>query len=161
MTKSTSSPGIVRPPTLRPRLLFEALSEMMAYNDWPYRAPLLELRSQGDEKGVFRLYGANHPDTIREVAERKLDISMLNPAALLTMAHRGVGPFEKPLPVAVITVMPHYDQLGFAAAQRAGITSLEAPALPLWNRSGRSSVRCECPPEVHATHRPAFWSTWC
>jgi hypothetical protein len=123
MTKGSST--IILPPTLRPRLLFEVASEMMGYADWPYREPRVELRSQGDEREVFRLYGANHPDTIQEVADGKLHISMLNPAALLTIAHRGAWPFGRPMPVALITMFPHYDQLGFAVTQRSGISSLD------------------------------------
>ena len=46
--------------------------------------------------GRFSFYGANHPDVIEEVHARRVDVSILNPAALLTMAHRGTGAFEQP-----------------------------------------------------------------
>jgi TRAP-type uncharacterized transport system substrate-binding protein len=115
----------ITPDTIRPRLVFEVASEMMGASDWPYREARVELSSQGDESGIFRLYGANHPDSIQEVADRKLDIGILNPAAILTMAYRGVGAFTQPLPVATIAVLPHYDQLGFAVTRASGITSLD------------------------------------
>ncbi len=125
MTTNNRSQPPVTPDTIRPRLVFEVASEMMGATAWPYREARVELRSQGDESGVFRLYGANHPDSIQEVAERKLDIGILNPAAILTMAYRGVGAFRQPLPVATIAVLPHYDQLGFAVTHASGITSLD------------------------------------
>ncbi|MFC1868847.1 TAXI family TRAP transporter solute-binding subunit [Thermodesulfobacteriota bacterium] len=125
MTMSNVNFPLVLPDTIRPRLVFEVASEMMGSSRWPYCEPRLELRSQRDEPEVFRFYGACHPDTIREVAERKLDISMVNPEVLLKMAYRGTGPFDRPHPLATIAVIPHYDQLGFAVTQQSGITSLE------------------------------------
>ena len=98
---------------------------MMGANDWPYREARVELRSQSGEPGIFRLYGANHPDSLQEMAEGRLDISILNPSALLTMAYRGSGPFEKPIQVATLAVLPHYDQLGFAVTEKSGLRSLD------------------------------------
>jgi len=98
---------------------------MMGSNDWPYREARVELRSQSGEAGVFRLYGANHPDSLQEMAEGRLDIAILNPSALLTMAYRGSGAFKKPIPVATLAVIPHYDQLGFAVTEESGLRSLD------------------------------------
>lgn len=111
--------------TIRPRLLMEVLSEMVGAADWPFRQPRVELRSQGDEPEVFRLFGTAHPGTIGEVVRGELDIAMLNPSALLTMAHGGIGAYDAPQPVRAITVIPSYDQLGFAVAERTGLTSLD------------------------------------
>jgi TRAP-type uncharacterized transport system substrate-binding protein len=113
------------PLTIRPRLFFEAASEMMGSNDWPYQDARMELRSRGGEAGVFHLYGANHPDSLQEMAEGKLDIAILNPSVLLTMAYRGSGAFQKPIPVATLAVIPHYDQLGFAVTEASGLHSLD------------------------------------
>lgn len=43
---------------------------------------------------------------------------------MLNMARLGTGPFASPLNLAVIAVLPHYDQLAFAVADRLGFTSL-------------------------------------
>jgi TRAP-type uncharacterized transport system substrate-binding protein len=110
---------------VRPLLMFQVASHLVGASEWPYRATYLEFRSDRDEAGSFRFFCNAHPNTIREVAERKLDISMVNPAALLKMAYRGIGPFDRAHPVAVIAVLPHYDQLGFAVSQKSGITSLD------------------------------------
>ena len=124
MSKNEHQPVITSPFTIRSRLFLEVASEMMGASDWPYREVSMELRSQTDEPGTFRLYGANHPNSLQEMAEGRLDISTLNPAALLTMAYRGSGAFEKPIPVATIAVLPHYDQLGFAVTEKSGLRSL-------------------------------------
>jgi TRAP-type uncharacterized transport system substrate-binding protein len=52
------------------------------------------------------------------------DVSIFNPSAFLTMAVRGTGPFPKPLPLRTVAVMPSWDRMGFAIAERAGVGSL-------------------------------------
>jgi TRAP-type uncharacterized transport system substrate-binding protein len=59
------------------------------------------------------------------VHARRVDISTLNPAAMLTMARQGTGAFDSPKEVATIAVFPHDDRLGFAVAERLGFTSLD------------------------------------
>ncbi len=119
------SPGIgqVDPPSIRAKLMLETLSHMMTEANWPYRVAAVEVSSQGDEVGSFRLFGANQPQSITDVFERRTDISIMNPAAILSMAHKGLGLFSEPMQVALIAVMPHYDQLGFAVTQASGLTS--------------------------------------
>ena len=116
--------GPVDPFSIRSMLMLEVASFMMTEWDWPYRHVTIDIKSQGDELGAFRLFGANRPDSIREVFERKVDISILNPAAILSMAYRGVGLFSEPMQVALIAVMPHYDQLAFAVRDSSGLMSL-------------------------------------
>src|SRR5271154_6574840 len=117
--------GPVDPLNIRSKLMLETVSHMMTDWDWPYREATIDLKSQGDELGTFRLFGANHPSSIQGVFERKVDIPIMNPSLLLSMAHRGVGLFSKPMQVALIAVMPHYDQLGFAVTTKSGLTSLD------------------------------------
>lgn len=119
------SPAPIDPLSIRAKLMLETSSYMMSESDWPYRQTTVELRSQGDEEGVFRLFGANHPDSVRRVFERNLDVAILNPSAILSMAHRGVGLFSEPMEVALIAVIPHFDQLGFAVSKASGLTSLD------------------------------------
>ena len=114
----------VDPTNLRPILFLEAAREIMLAEDWSYRAVSVVMESHTGP-GRFSFYGANHPDVIEEVHARRVDISTLNPAALLTMAHRGTGAFDSPREVATIAVLPHDDQLGFAVTDRLGFTSLD------------------------------------
>ena len=105
--------------------MLETASFMITEWDWPYRETTISLRSQGDEEGCFRLFGANNPDSIGQVFRRELDISIMNPGVILSMAHRGTGLFSEPMQVALIAVIPHYDQLGFAVTRASGLTSLD------------------------------------
>jgi hypothetical protein len=53
---------------------------------------------------------------------RRIDISILNPAAMLTMVHRGTGAFTSPKEVATIAVLPHDDRLGFVVLRAYGFS---------------------------------------
>jgi hypothetical protein len=114
----------IDPSNLRPLLMLDVAHQMMLQPDWPYRAATVVLESHAGEAGRFSFYGANHPQALRDVHDRRVDVSILNPAALLTMAHRGVGVFTESLDVATIAVLPHDDRLGFAVADRLGFSSL-------------------------------------
>ena len=113
----------VDPTNLRPMLFLDVAREMMLGNDWSHRAASVVMESHTGP-GKFTFYGANHPDVVDEVHAGLVDVSILNPAAMLTMAHRGTGAFDAKRNVAAIAVLPHYDQLGFAVATRLGFTSL-------------------------------------
>ena len=113
----------VDPTNLRPMLFLDVAREMMLGNDWSHRAVTVVMESHTGP-GKFTFYGANHPDVVDEVHAGLVDVSILNPVAMLTMAHRGTGAFDAKRNVAAIAVLPHYDQLGFAVATRLGFTSL-------------------------------------
>ena len=114
----------VDPTNLRPMLFLDAAHEIMLSPDWSHRAVSVVMESHTGP-GRFSFYGANHPDTIDRVHGRQVDVSILNPAAMLTMAHRGVGIYDSPRDVATIAVLPHDDRLGFAVADRLGFASLD------------------------------------
>jgi hypothetical protein len=113
----------VDPTNLRPLLFLDVAREMMLNPDWSHRAVSVVMESHTGP-GRFSFYGANHQDVIEDAHARRIDVSTLNPAALLTMAHRGVGAFGSPREVATIAVLPHDDRLGFAVSDRLGFTSL-------------------------------------
>jgi hypothetical protein len=113
----------VDPTNLRPMLFLEAARDMMLNEDWPFRAVSVVMEDHGGP-GRFAFYGANHPDAVEEVHAGRVDISTLNPAAMLTMAYRGTGAFTSPKDVATIAVLPHDDRLGFAVADRLGFAHL-------------------------------------
>src|SRR5689334_4112532 len=99
----------VDPTNLRPMLFLDVARQIMLSEDWPFRAVTVVMQShQGP--GRFAFYGANHPDAIDDVHARRVDVSTLNPAAMLTMAHRGTGAFDSPRDVATIAVLPHDDR---------------------------------------------------
>ena len=113
----------VDPTNLRPMLFLDVARQMMLSPDWSHRAVTVVMESHGGP-GRFAFYGANHPGTIEDVHARRVDVSTVNPAAMLTMAYRGVGVFTSPMNVATIAVLPHDDRLGFAVASRLGFSSL-------------------------------------
>jgi hypothetical protein len=69
-------------------------------------------------------FATGTPDLAFAVARREIDLAAINPAAYLSMAYRGTGPFSAPLPVRAIGVMPSWDRMAFAVAERCGIRSL-------------------------------------
>jgi TRAP-type uncharacterized transport system substrate-binding protein len=83
--------------------------------------------------------------TFREiiaVANGKYSMVWVNPSVLLTMAHRGKGPFRKRLPLNAIAVFPSWDVMGFAVHESTGITSIAQIAkekIPLRVSTGRIS----------------------
>lgn len=68
--------------------------------------------------------GSEGPEILEAVGRGELDLATINPSALLTMAYLGTGPFLKPLPLRVLAVMPSFDMMGFALADRTDLSSL-------------------------------------
>ncbi|MGH8515254.1 MAG: hypothetical protein ACREV8_15200, partial [Gammaproteobacteria bacterium] len=77
-----------------------------------------------DRKGIRLAFTTGGFGAIRAVAEGKFSLAWVNPSVLLTMAHRGKGPFRKRLPVRALAVFPSYDVMGFAVRESTGITSI-------------------------------------
>jgi len=87
------------------------------------------------------------------VQARRIDISILNPAAMLTMAHRGTGAFTSPKEVATIAVLPHDDRWG--SRWRTGSGSAG------WPTSPPPRTRCGSPSAARSTRARRSWWTWC
>jgi TRAP-type uncharacterized transport system substrate-binding protein len=111
------------PATMRARLMLEVASELAALRTWPHRQPRIQMRAQGAEEWGVTLFGSDSPNAVHEVARGDVTFAIVNPSAVLALAIRGRGPYKEPVPVRGITVLPQYDQLGFAVHERTGITS--------------------------------------
>jgi len=121
----TSDPQPFSVSSLRPKLMFETAAEMVGRSDWPYRNARITLRDQGGEhEAEYTLMGTQSPDVIGDVVRGDVQVAMLNPSAMLTLAVRGTGPFAEPQPLAAIAVIPSDDQFAFAVSEASGITSL-------------------------------------
>ena len=59
-----------------------------------------------------------------QVANGGVELAVVNPSALLTQAHRGVGLFRTPLPVRIVAVYPSWDRFVFMVHPRTSIRSL-------------------------------------
>jgi TRAP-type uncharacterized transport system substrate-binding protein len=103
----------------------ELASELIGDAAWPYLQARVILREKGkDPWKEVCFFGSDACDAIPEVVSGKVQVAILNPSQLLTLAFRGKGPFEKPLPLRMLTVIPSPDQLAFAVSTKTGITSL-------------------------------------
>ena len=77
-----------------------------------------------DRNGISLSFTTGGFPAIDAVAQGKYSLAWVNPSVLLTMAHRGKGPFRKRLPLRAVAVFPSYDVMGFAVHESTGITSL-------------------------------------
>ncbi len=136
----------IAPVGIRSRLMLEIASELVGVQEWPYKQARMTLREQGGDQGPT-LFASDSPDVIHEVANHDVQIAIINPGVVLTLALRGTGPFKEPVPVRAITVIQSYDQLLLAVSEKTGLTSLDdirEKRYPL-----RVSVRGQ---RNHATH---------
>ena len=112
------------PDTTRSRIVLEVASELTGTSEWPYRQARVTLREQGADRWKICFFGSDTPAAIEEVARGDTDIAIINPANPLVMAVQGTGPYKKPIPLRVITVIPTYDQFVFAVTKKTGLNSL-------------------------------------
>lgn len=115
-------------PDIRTQLIAQMALAMAADRSNPER-PYRELRVSlgavaGDAFQPALRFANDTPDAARAVARGEIDLGILNPSCLLTMAYRGKGPFSQPLPLRAIAVMPSWDRMVFAVSERTGLTSL-------------------------------------
>ena len=60
-----------------------------------------------------------------DVVAGNIDMAFVNPSGLLTQAYRGVGLFEKPLPVRIVANYPSWDQFAIVAHRRTGLKTVQ------------------------------------
>jgi TRAP-type uncharacterized transport system substrate-binding protein len=117
--------GFAVPPTIRSRFMLEIASDLVGRKDFNLRQTRLTLREQGRADRTLTLFGSDAPSVIDEVMRGQVDIAIINPAAPLTMAVRGTGPFPEPLPLRAVTVLPSEDYFFFAVAGSTGLRTLD------------------------------------
>jgi TRAP-type uncharacterized transport system substrate-binding protein len=111
------------PPTMRSRLMLEAVSELVAADEWPQKQVMILMRAQGDSQWRTRFFASDSPQSVDAVINGEADIAICNPGGVLGMALRGSGPFKKPYPLRSIMVIPQFDQLAFALSAKTPIKS--------------------------------------
>ena len=118
-------PGLNTPPvSSRSLLALEIAEELVDAPDWGYRRSHITMKARDFETEGFTLFGSGSPDGIEAVATGEAHLAMINPSAMLTMAYRGEGPYDRALPVRVISILPSYDQITIAVAESTGLKSL-------------------------------------
>lgn len=83
--------------------------------------------SGSDFRPALRM-ATGSPVLAHAVAEGRLDMAIVNPSALLTQAVRGIGMFEKPLPLRVVAIWPTWDWFAFVFNPRCPVRSLREVA---------------------------------
>jgi TRAP-type uncharacterized transport system substrate-binding protein len=76
-------------------------------------------------KAPLRLSAASTSEGMQQVADGKLDLAIANPSAALMLACKGRPPFDRPLPLRTIAVIPSPDQYVFAVKREFGLTTFE------------------------------------
>jgi TRAP-type uncharacterized transport system substrate-binding protein len=126
--KTIPAAGGANPNVTRSRLVLEIASEMAgsAASDVvpAYVQPRVVLRqAQGGKTATF--LGVSTAEGIFAVASREIDLAIINPATVLSVALRGKGIFKQPMPVRAIAVIPSWDQFVFAVRPETGLSSFE------------------------------------
>ncbi len=65
------------------------------------------------------------PILAHDVARGGIEAAMVNPSAFLTQAVRGVGLFDKPLPLRMLAMYPSHDRFVFMVHPKTGLKSLK------------------------------------
>jgi TRAP-type uncharacterized transport system substrate-binding protein len=112
------------PHTTRSRLMLEVASELVSRKDWPYLQARVSLREQGSDAWPVTLFASDSPATIDEVVSGKVQVGIINPSMILKLAALGSAPFNNPLPLRSIAVLPASDQMVFAVTQKTGLNSM-------------------------------------
>ncbi len=126
-----------RPPVMRSRFAIEIAAELVAMEDQPLKRARVQIRDQDhDTEWPINLLGASTMEGLLAVCKGEATVSLINPAAILTMAYRGTGPFTEPQPVRLITTFPSPDACMMAVKKDLGVRSFEElvakkPALKL------------------------------
>jgi TRAP-type uncharacterized transport system substrate-binding protein len=94
-------------------------------NDRRFWQAKLEIAGIGENGKPLALFASDNPEGITEVVDRSVSMALVNPAIMLTLAYRGVGPYKEPLPLRAIAIMPSYDLFAFVVTADTGLTSLE------------------------------------
>lgn len=111
--------------TMRSRVVLEIAAELVAAEGQSLRQARVLLREQGSDGWPLSLHAGSTLDAIEQVVSGKTQLSMVNPAAILTLAYRGTGPFKTPQPVRVIGTIPSFDQFVFAVRATSPLATFE------------------------------------
>ena len=117
-------PVYTNPTRTRSLLVLAMAEELIRMDHWPHRQAQVRLQGQRElDAWQAVLYGSDGLSPIRQVAAREVNLAIINPGGPLALAVRGSPPFAQPLPLRIVSVIPSFDQLGFAVSASTGISS--------------------------------------
>ena len=103
-------PESINAPVIRAQALYQlalGLWSDRANADRDFGSVRLVLGALGrDAQRPTLTVATDTPDSPAAVARGDVDVSVVNPTGLLTMAYRGTGPFKQALPLRGVAVMP-------------------------------------------------------
>ena len=106
-------------------MVLEIASELVEH-DWTLMQAKVLLKRQGRQsQWALSLFGSGTLEGLDAVTGREADLGIVNPSTLLTLAHRGAGPYASPQPLRLIAVIPSFDQFAFAVNSATGLTRFE------------------------------------
>src|SRR5690242_16192303 len=111
------------PHTTRSRLMLEVASQLVSRKDFPYLQARVQLREQGATEWPLTLFASDSPATIHEVAAGQVQFAIVNPSMILKLASLGSAPFDAPIPLRTIAVLPSLDQMVFAVKRETGLST--------------------------------------
>jgi len=118
-------PKVIRQPVvMRSRLMLEVASELVAADEWPEKQTYISFRPQGGKDWPIKFFASDAPNSVDAVVRHEADFAICNPGGVLAMALKGAPPFEKPMPLRAIMVLPQFDQFGFCVSAKTGLRSL-------------------------------------
>jgi TRAP-type uncharacterized transport system substrate-binding protein len=131
------------PITTRSLVVLQIACALVDGTDGTLQQAKVLLKEQGRGDWTLRLFGSNAFDGVDAVVNGEADLAIMNPAAGLMMAYRGIGPYSMPQPVRQIAVIPSGDQYAFAVRSETGLKTFEdiaqfRPRLVFALRSQRS-----------------------
>jgi len=106
-------------PNLPAAVALEIATGLVMGEELPYWQVQLDLG------GAYRMLASDTPAGVRAIERREVDVAIVNPSVILTLAYRGTGPFSQPVPVRALGVVPSYDQLALCVSSDTGLTCLE------------------------------------
>jgi hypothetical protein len=117
------------PMVTRSRVVLEIASELVAIRSQPFNQAKVSLRVQGGGDFPLTLFGTSTIEGVFEVAEGRAQLAIINPAEAMAVAVRGGRPFDKPMPVKTIAVIPSVDHYVFAVRPETGLRTFEEIAV--------------------------------
>lgn len=130
------------------RLMLEVASRLVERSrDFPYLQAKISLREQGADQWPLTLFASDSPATIHEVEAGEVQFAIINPGMMLKLAALGSAPFNAPIALRIIAILPSHDQMIFAVRKETGLTSfadIRARKFPL-----KLSLRAQ---KDHALH---------
>lgn len=121
MDKPLSSPDRIHAPTIRSRLVLEMAAEMVAVGYPVFRETRVELKGETP----LALDSSSTMAGIEAVVSGRSALAMVNPAAFLTLAYRGAGPWTSPQPVRTLCIIPSRDIYACAVTPATGLRRFE------------------------------------